>query len=160
MSRSNLTYAFTVDQSPQQAYEAILNMRGWWSQTITGDTRNLMDVMNYEVEGVHKTRMQLVQLIPNQKVVWHVLENWLSFVEDKTEWVDTNLVFTISEKDGQTEVEFIHVGLTPSDECYDICLGAWGGYITNSLRQLIESGTGVPNQETEEILEPLRASVK
>lgn len=160
MSRKNLTHTFTVDQTPQEAYDAILDMRGWWSETISGDTRKVLDVANYEVEGVHRTSMQLVELIPAKKVVWHILENWLVFVEDKTEWVDTNLVFNIREIAGKTEVEFIHVGVTPDDECYDICQGAWGGYINDSLRALIETGIGNPNQETEEILEPLRASAQ
>jgi uncharacterized protein YndB with AHSA1/START domain len=157
MSDRNLTYTVVVDQTPEQVFDVIRNVRGWWSKTISGDTHNLHDVFTYEVEGVHKCTMQLIEFIPNQKLVWHVMENWFSFVTDKSEWVDTNVVFNIAEKNGKTEIRFTHVGLTAHDECFDVCHSAWGGYITVSLRNLIETGTGNPNQERDEDLAPLRA---
>ena len=48
--------------------------------------------------------------------------------------------------DAGTDVAFTHVGLTPDGECFDSCSNAWGFYISGSLRNLIESGQGEPNQ--------------
>ena len=157
MSAKNFTTSFVVEQSPQEVFEAIKNIRGWWSRNVQGETQNFGDIFTYEVEGVHRTRMQLVEVVPNKKLVWHVLDNWLVFVEDKTEWIDNNLVFTIDHRDGKTAVTFTQIGLTEDDECFDVCNGAWAGYINGSLRQLIATGTGNPNQEREEDLAPLRA---
>ena len=78
-------------------------------------------------------------------MVWHVTDGTLNFVKDRTEWTGTDLIFDISEKDGKTEVRFTHRGLVPSVECYDTCSDVWGGLIKGSLRQLIETGTGNPD---------------
>lgn len=45
-----------------------------------------------------------------------------------------------------TELRFTHAGLVPSIECYGDCSRAWGFYINESLRQLIMTGKGQPNQ--------------
>ena len=58
-------------------------------------------------------------------MVWHVLDSELSFAKDKSEWNDTDIVFDISEKDGETEVRFTHEGLVPRFECYGSCSNAW-----------------------------------
>ena len=74
-----------------------------------------------------------------------MLDGYLDFTEDKTEWTGTDIAFDITEKDGKTEVRFTHVGLTPEFECFDNCSNAWGFYIKESLRELITSGQGQPN---------------
>ena len=84
-------------------------------------------------------------MVPGKKVVWHVLNNYFNFVEDKSEWKDTKMIFEIAEKEGQTELRFTHQGLTPAYECFEVCNEAWGHYITESLRNLIATGKGNPN---------------
>jgi hypothetical protein len=89
--------------------------------------------------------MKLVEVIPDKKVVWLVLDNYFSFIKDQSEWKGTKVIFEISEKDGQTQLHFIHQGLVPQYECYEICHDAWSNYIKNSLRNLITTGKGQPN---------------
>jgi hypothetical protein len=38
MSNQNYTATISVDQSPKEAFEAIRNVRGWWSEEIEGNT--------------------------------------------------------------------------------------------------------------------------
>jgi hypothetical protein len=99
------------------------------------------------VPGVHRCTMKLTEVIPGKKVVWHVSDSWIGFIEDKTEWDDTVTVFDVSEKDGQTEVRFTHVGLVPSFECFGVCSDAWASYMTGSLRSLITTGKGDPHRK-------------
>lgn len=41
MNSQNFTTAFTVDQTPDEAFAAINNVREWWSEEIEGDTDKL-----------------------------------------------------------------------------------------------------------------------
>jgi len=43
MNGQDFTAAFSVDQSPEEAFDAINNVRGWWSEEIEGSTDRLGD---------------------------------------------------------------------------------------------------------------------
>ncbi|MCU1676308.1 MAG: uncharacterized protein JWM93_1066 [Frankiales bacterium] len=136
--------AFVLDATPDEALAAVTDVRGWWSGTIEGQTTTLGDVFTYEVPDVHKCRMTLTELVPGRRVVWHVTDSWIGFVDgDTAEWDGTDMVFDITETTGGTEVRFTHVGLAPRVECFDMCSSAWSTYVA-SLRDLIVTGEGDP----------------
>jgi uncharacterized protein YndB with AHSA1/START domain len=145
MKDQNLTITFTVDQSPEEVFDAINNVRGWWSGEIDGSTDKLGEEWTYRYKDVHRSTQKITELVPGKKVVWHVTDATLNFVKDKTEWNGTDIVFEIKSKDGKTELRFTHIGLVPTFECYGGCSGAWGFYINDSLRNLITAGKGRPN---------------
>ena len=149
MTTTDFTTEFSVDQSPEEVFNAVTNVRGWWSERIDGGTAQLNDEFTYQRWDVHKCTMKLTEVIPNKKVVWLVLNNYFNFTKDQKEWKDTTIVFDITEKDGKTELRFTHVGLTPEYECYDICFKAWSSYINGSLQSLITTGKGQPNPRVE-----------
>jgi len=143
---SNFTTTFTVDRSPQEVFAAITNVRGWWSGEIAGRTDALGAEFTYSYKNMHRTTQKITEWLPGKKVVWHVVESYLGFVDDKKEWTGTDIVFTIEKKKGgRTEVQFTHVGLVPAFECYADCSGAWDFYVGDSLRKLITTGHGEPN---------------
>ena len=74
------------------------------------------------------------------------MDSRINFVKHKTEWKGTDIVFEITKKGDKTELCFTHVGLVPAFECYGACSDAWGFYIKDSLRSLITTGRGEPNQ--------------
>ena len=43
MKNQNFTTTFSVDQTPEEAFAAINNVRGWWSGEIAGSTDKLGD---------------------------------------------------------------------------------------------------------------------
>jgi hypothetical protein len=145
MNDKNFATSFSVDQSPEEVFEAINNPRGWWSQAIEGSTDRLGAEFKYHYQDVHRCAFKITDFVPGQKVVWHVVDNYFNFVKDKSEWKGTDVVFEIARKGDQTEVRFTHVGLGPAYECYDVCSNAWDTYITGSLRDLIITGKGQPN---------------
>ncbi|MBL8937495.1 MAG: SRPBCC domain-containing protein [Archangium sp.] len=147
MTDQSVSTRFTVAQSPEAVFKAIQNVRGWWSQTVEGDTAELGDEFTYRYPTMHVSRQKLTEVIPGKKMVWKVLSATLSFVKDQHEWSGTEIVFDISTKGSKTEVVFTHRGLVPSFECFDACSGAWGTYVTKSLKQLIETGTGEPDEK-------------
>jgi hypothetical protein len=149
MSGRNFTAAFVVDQTPEEAYAAINNVRGWWSGEIEGSTDRLGSEFTYRYEDIHYSKQKITELVPGKKVVWLVLDSYLNFVKDRTEWNGTKITFEVSKKGKKTEVRFTHVGLVPEYECFDNCSNAWGFYVNGSLRSLITTGEGEPNQKEE-----------
>ena len=147
MKDQNLTITFTVDQTPEEVFDVINNVRGWWSGEIDGNTDKLGEEWTYRYKDVHRSTQTITELVPGKRVVWHITDAQLNFVEDKNEWNGTEVVFDITPKGDKTEVRFTHVGLVPAFECYDGCSGAWGFYINDSLRNLIATGKGQPNQK-------------
>lgn len=145
IENQDFTTTFLIDKSPKEAFDAINNVRGWWSQEIEGGTEKLNDVFTYHYKDIHKCKIKLTEVIPNKKVVWEVLDNYFNFTKDKTEWIGTKVIFEITEKDGKTEIRVTHQGLVPEYECYDICSASWTNYMHSSLRNLITTGKGEPN---------------
>ena len=144
---SDFTTSFTVDQSPAEVFAAINNVRGWWSEDIEGDTDRDGSVFYYSFKDVHRGTFKITEFVPGKKITWHVLQNYFNFIKDTTEWTGTDIVFEISEKGDKTEFLFIHVGLKPAEECYEVCSNAWGFYIGTSLHDLIAKGEGEPNKK-------------
>jgi hypothetical protein len=136
----DFTTSFTVKQTPQAVFAAIINPRAWWSGDHSGSAQHLGDVFTYRYKDIHYSKQQVTELIPAKRVAWQVTEGTLNFVEDKNEWAGTTITFDIVRKDDRTEVIFTHVGLEPAVECYDTCSDAWTSLIRGSLKELIETG--------------------
>jgi hypothetical protein len=146
MNTNDYTTTFAVDQSPEQVFAAVNNVRGWWSGDIEGRTDRLGAEFTYRYEDIHRSTQKITEWVPGKKIVWRVLDANISFAKDKAEWNGTDIVFEIARKGKQTALRFTHVGLVPAIECYGKCSGAWGFYINESLRSLITTGKGDPNQ--------------
>jgi hypothetical protein len=147
MKSQSFTASFLVDQTPEEVFAAINNVRGWWSGEIEGDTDRLGAEFTYRYKDIHRSKQKITELVPGKKVVWHVLDAYLSFVDDKDEWNGTDIVFDIAKEDGKTGLRFTHKGLVPAYECYGDCSNAWGFYINGSLQKLIAKGKGSPNKK-------------
>lgn len=145
MNEQNFTTTFTVDQTPEEAFAAINNVRRWWSGEIEGSTDKLGAEFTYRYGDVHYSKQKVTELVPGKRVAWLVLESSLNFTKDKTEWNGTEITFEISKKNAETEIRFTHLGLGPGSECYNACSNAWGSYINGSLRSLITAGKGHSN---------------
>jgi hypothetical protein len=150
MDTQSFTTSFTVDQSPAKIFQAITNVRGWWSGEIDGNTDELGAEFTYRYQDLHRSRQKITEFVPGKKVVWRVLDSEINFVKDKTEWNGTEIVFEIAKTNGKSELRFTHVGLAPRIQCYGKCSGAWDFYINESLRNLITIGKGEPNPSGED----------
>jgi len=97
MKEKDFSATFLVDQTPEEVFTAINNPRAWWSQSIEGVTDQLNSIYNYHYKDVHACRIKVIELVPEQKVVWHVLDNYFNFTTDKSEWIDTKMIFEIAK---------------------------------------------------------------
>jgi len=156
-NNQNYTTVITVDQTPKEVFDAINNVRGWWSEEIEGPTDKLGAEFKFRYKDLHRSTHKITELAPGKKVVWHVPVAHINFVKDKAEWNGTDIVFEITKKGGKTELRFTHAGLVPAIECYGDCSGAWGFYINDSLQSLITTGEGQPNKKEEEVANEFKA---
>jgi len=144
MENKDYSVTIAIDQTPMEAFNAINNIAGWWTDSLTGESTKMNDEFAVQFWDVHYSKQRLTEVIPGKKVIWLVTDSQLNFLEDKQEWNGTTISFDIAEKDGKTEVTFTHHGLVPQIQCYKDCSNAWGGYITKSLYDYITTGTGQP----------------
>lgn len=149
MTRMTTTTDFSTQlwlkQPAHDVFQAISRVRDWWSQEIEGDTDRLQGIFLYHYRDVHRCKIKIVEYVPDSLVVWEVLENHFSFVDDKSEWVGNRMRFDITEEAGGTMLRFRQEGLVPRYACYQVCEEAWTNYIQNSLHNLITTGQGQPN---------------
>ena len=137
---NDLTITFTAHCTPAEAFAAITDVRGWWSGEIDGRTDVLGAEFTYRHEDLHRSTQRITELDVGRRVVWHVVEAHLGFVEDTAEWTGTDITFDLTPVDDGTQVRFTHIGLAADAECFDTCSRAWHHYVATSLRALIRDG--------------------
>lgn len=152
-----LTATMSVDRTPEAVFAAITNVRGWWSENIIGDTAALHDEFVFtddssypgetarENRGIRFCRFQITEVVPGERMVWHVVDADITFIDDRDEWTDTTVIFDITATSEGAILRFVHEGLTAAEsECFEACSAGWTFYVTQSLPRLITSGTGQP----------------
>lgn len=142
MAKQDFTTTIVVDQAPGEVFNAINNPQNWWSGEIEGSSSKLDDEFTYRYKDLHLSKQRVVEMIPDQKVVWLVTESEINYAEDKREWTGTKIMFEIDEKNGKTQLRFTHIGLDPEIECFDSCSNSWTRLIQQSLFSLIVTGKG------------------
>src|ERR1700761_3008116 len=108
MTNIDFTTTIIVDNTPDEVFNAINNVRGWWSESTKGSTDKVDDEFVHQYRDVHKCRLKIIESVPGKKIVWFVVDNYFNFIKDKTEWTGTKIIFDISEIDGKTALKFTH----------------------------------------------------
>ena len=79
MNDQNFATAFSVYQTPSEAFAAINNVREWWSEEIEGSTDKLGDEFTYRYKDVHYCKIKLIEVVPAKRLVWLVLDNYFNY---------------------------------------------------------------------------------
>jgi regulatory protein YycH of two-component signal transduction system YycFG len=150
MDQQDFTTTLVVEQTPQEVFDAINDVGGWWSGEIEGRTDKLNEEFTYRQQDFHYCKMTITELVPGARVAWLVTESSLTFVKDKGEWTGTTIRFDISRQSDKTRLAFTHEGLIPTLECYNDCNPGWTHYLRDGLLGLITTGKSHAGQEASE----------
>jgi len=129
-----------IQATPDAVFDAITTSSGlsaWWTRADgRGETGG-------ELEFFMRTPEPLVIHVDSatrpSRVEWTVTD--CPFL---TDWVGTRPVFAISAVDGdESDLHFIHHGLSAQLECFDMCMHSWNHYMS-SLRDHLEGDAGSP----------------
>lgn len=135
-----------VKNNAGQVFDALtLNIPLWWTEMFEGKSNNIGDRFTVRFgDNVHKT-IEVTDMLLHKKLEWLVTDSLINIPDltRKSEWTDTRIIWEMEPQNDETTLSLTHVGLTPSVECYDICVDGWMNFIT-SLKQYIETGKGRP----------------
>jgi Activator of Hsp90 ATPase homolog 1-like protein len=133
-----------VPVGAHQAFEDISDVSSWWTKNFKGSANQLGDTFSVHF-GETWSSFEIVELVPDQKIVWYVKDCNLHWLKDKKEWKGTRVLWEIVPINGATEIHMTHLGLKPGIECFDDCTIGWNHYVRESLFKLLKEGEGVPD---------------
>jgi hypothetical protein len=141
MKNNSYNATILVSQKAEEVFNAICNVRKWWSKDFNGSSVKLNDEFSIDHPGQHYSKQKLVEFIPHRKIVWLVTESKMNWLKgDQDEWTNTKMDFEISAEGGRTKLHFSHQGLTPEKECYCMCGKGWDIVIKDWLTHFIVTG--------------------
>ena len=123
-----------IKSSPDKIYEAITTQKGiacWWSVHNNAKPET-GSVYRISFGGDYYKEIQVIELVPNKKVVWKILQA-------TPEWLNTIVTFDISLGKNKTELRFNHSGWKAYNDMFDECNHHWGLFL-QSLKAYVEKG--------------------
>ncbi len=145
MKNQDYQKSFIADVTAKEAFENIIDVGEWWTKSFKGSAKNVNDVFDVTF-GKTTVNFKVIESIQYKKLVWLVTDCYLDWLNNKTEWKDTKIVWKISEENKSAKVEMTHIGLVPGVECYNDCRKGWDFYIEKSLYKFLTEGKGLPDQ--------------
>jgi len=141
--QQNYSLGLTVKASAKETMKKINQVNLWWAKNFKGQASNLNDEFSVYF-GDTFVNFRISEVIPDKKIVWQVTDCYLHWISDKTEWKDTEVIWSLTEQSEKTHIDFVHKSLTPESDCYESCKPGWTHHIRDSLLKLIEKGMGFP----------------
>ena len=140
----DLTYTFTVDQSPAEAFAAICDVRAWWSGDIEGRTDVFGAEWSYGCPTSTSARSgSPAGPRPVARLAGH--RQLASFTEDQQEWTGTTVRFDVSPPPMGPRSGSRTTGW-PRRSSATACAGSPGASTSSAAcAALIESGAGRPD---------------
>ena len=97
MKNKSYTATIEVAKSAQEVFNAIKEVPKWWNkEDFEGNSSKLNDEFVINHPTLHYSKQKLIEVVPNEKIVWLVTESTLHWLQkDKDEWTNTKMIFEI-----------------------------------------------------------------
>lgn len=141
--QQDFSYSLTVKAPAKETLKRISEVNLWWAKDFKGKAAKLNDEFSVYF-GDTFVDFKISEYSAEKKIVWLVTDCNLGWIKDKKEWNGTECIWNLTEKDGETQIDFMHKGLTPESECYESCKPGWTHHIKDSLLKLVNNGKGLP----------------
>ena len=140
-----------VNKPVSAVYAAITeHIENWWSNDLTGTAARTGDSFTISF-GKTRKMFSIEEATPDKQVIWKCVKAHIemSSLKNKAEWVGTRLIWTLSTSGQLTTLSFLHEGLNPDFECYEMCEVGWNEFLV-SLEVYLTTGKGKPFLKPEE----------
>ena len=144
MTQKDYSSTIIANLTTKEVFDRISRISDWWTKGFTGDSSQVGDRFTVRF-GDTFVDFNIIEVIPHKRIVWHVTNCNLHWIQDKTEWKDTKIIWEVSSEDGTTRLSMTHLGLAPGIECYEDCKTGWNFYVGESLKKLLTENTGMPD---------------
>lgn len=148
MSGRSYSTEILISATPESVYNAITkDIDKWWTE-LSNQALQVGDQLIVRFEKTTSWVMTVSEAFPNRSLVWKIAEanHDLEGISTKDEWKGTTIKWNIEGNETGSNITFIHEGLVPALECYEICEAGWG-YFLGSLKNYLETGKGNPYKE-------------
>lgn len=133
----SILHKLTIECSPEALYMAIAKQKGlaaWWTKS---EIKEKSLRLFFGQQGENQVEMDITNTIENTQVKWKCTAG---------PWVDKgDFVFDISPDERGCCLRFSHHGWQETDDFYQHCNSKWGFFLVVSLKQYLETGTGLPH---------------
>lgn len=123
------------------ALSTVEGVAGWWTKETSGSSTigGTIGVRFLSPDGkeIGSMTMEVMALDPNKKVHWR-------FKSGPKEWVETDVIFNLSQEGDYTIVLFGHKNWREAGEFTSHCSMKWAMFML-SLKDLLETGKGKPS---------------
>lgn len=127
----NILHRVGIDAPPAKVFLALTTIEGlrqWWVGETKGET-GLGKLIDFGF-----CQMKVIESTPDSLVHWKCISG-------PEEWVNTEVIFRLEWKDGQTFILFTHSDWKEPVEFMHHCSTKWATFLL-SLRDWLESGKG------------------
>ena len=151
MTAPSYTKSIDVQASASAAFDAVTKgVAHWWTRP-DQPLANIGDRAKFTFPpGVSYWTFELTSTQQPTHVEWtcvdalHIHEGQPKEIE--TEWLNTKVLWQITEQLNGSRIEMQHQGLTPDLLCYGICEAGWDMFFLGSLKQYLDTGQGAPHR--------------
>lgn len=134
----DIMHRLGVKASPRAVYDSLATcerLAGWWTSDTTGK-EEVGGVIHFQFGGRGGFDMKVLELEPEKRVVWEVIQG-------PPDWVGTRVIWDLTPEGDGTTIRFKHQGWREQVDFMGHCSMKWGTFLM-SLKQLHEAGKGAP----------------